>query len=445
MLAHRQQLVAQAGSRGARRISGPQRSGLAAAASVSRGNRAASTAAGLGGAGAALRQCQQQQQQQPQRRKRAQPVACCATFEQAAGIACAPPLLRRPSHPQQQQQQQQRERRRAVRVAAAPGDGSASAPMPGGEKQPGFLAGLYKSLRDFGMGRSSILEGGVGLFLSAGVAAAIALVLWAKGVAMRKAQPYQAVFEFPLASGISVGTPVRIRGVQVGSVLDVRPSLDRVDVLVEVNDATSAVIPRNSVIEANQSGLIAEPLVDITPQLPLPTFTRGPLEPGCEDEGAIVCHNGHIKGQQGVALDDLVYIMTRMARQMEAEGIDKIFAAAEQAAAALEEATPLLEEATHLAREITPLLQELRQGGLVGNLEHLTEAAAAAASDIQALQAAVLTDDNVRALRASVQTLCRTLEHVESISADMGAFSRDAGVQRNLKTLIQALSRIIEE
>jgi hypothetical protein len=37
--------------------------------------------------------------------------------------------------------------------------------------------------------------------------------------------------------------------------------------------------------------------------------------------------------------------------------IDKIFAAAEQAAAALEEATPLLEEATHLAREVTPLLQ----------------------------------------------------------------------------------------
>ncbi|KIZ05409.1 hypothetical protein MNEG_2544 [Monoraphidium neglectum] len=148
---------------------------------------------------------------------------------------------------------------------------------------------------------------------------------------------------------------------------------------------------------------------------------------------------------QGVALDDLVYIMTRMARQMEAEGIDKIFAAAEQAAAALEEATPLLEEATHLAREVTPLLQELRQGGLVGNLEHLTEAAAGAAADIQALQAAVLTDDNVKALRSSVQTLCRTLEHVESISADMGAFSRDAGVQRNLKTLIQALSRIIEE
>ncbi len=48
--------------------------------------------------------------------------------------------------------------------------------------------------------------------------------------------------------------------------LNVKPSLDRVDVLVEINDASTA-IPRNSVIEANQSGLIAEPLVDITPQV----------------------------------------------------------------------------------------------------------------------------------------------------------------------------------
>lgn len=40
----------------------------------------------------------------------------------------------------------------------------------------------------------------------------------------------------------------------------------------------------------------------------------------CEDEEKIVCNHGHIKGQQGVALDDMVYIMTRMARQMEEVG-----------------------------------------------------------------------------------------------------------------------------
>ena len=38
-----------------------------------------------------------------------------------------------------------------------------------------------------------------------------------------------------------------------------------------MKDATT-VIPRNSLIEANQSGLIAEPLIDITPQAPVPDY-----------------------------------------------------------------------------------------------------------------------------------------------------------------------------
>ncbi|KXZ42847.1 hypothetical protein GPECTOR_115g341 [Gonium pectorale] len=146
----------------------------------------------------------------------------------------------------------------------------------------------------------------------------------------------------------AIGTPVRIRGVQVGQVLAVKPSLERVDVLVEVNDV-STVIPRNSVIEANQSGLIAEPLVDITPQLPVPAYSALPHEPGCAEEGLLVCANGSIAGRQGVALDDLVYIMTR------------------------------------------------------------------------------------------------TLEHVESLSSDVSLLARDSGVQRNLKTLVQALSRLLDD
>ena len=56
---------------------------------------------------------------------------------------------------------------------------------------------------------------------------------------MRSSAPHrpcgaQCVLEFPLACGITVGTPVRIRGVPVGSVLAVHPSLERVEVLAEV-------------------------------------------------------------------------------------------------------------------------------------------------------------------------------------------------------------------
>jgi ABC-type transporter Mla subunit MlaD len=68
---------------------------------------------------------------------------------------------------------------------------------------------------------------------------------------------------------------LQIRGVRVGSTMRVEPSLERVDVLVEVTEPTT-VIPRNALIEANQSGLIAEPLIDITPQTPIPDWKVTP-------------------------------------------------------------------------------------------------------------------------------------------------------------------------
>ena len=34
------------------------------------------------------------------------------------------------------------------------------------------------------------------------------------------------------------------------------------------------------------------PLEQVTPQLPLPSWKAKPNEPGCKDEGAIVCANG---------------------------------------------------------------------------------------------------------------------------------------------------------
>lgn len=77
-----------------------------------------------------------------------------------------------------------------------------------------------------------------------------------------------------------------------------------------------------------------------------------------------------------------------------------------------QEARPLLREAAKLVEEVTPLLNELRSGGLVSNIEALTRTAADAAADIQALQAAVLTDENVRALRNSVLTLCKCVRGI---------------------------------
>ena len=44
-------------------------------------------------------------------------------------------------------------------------------------------------------------------------------------------------------------------------------------------DDSAIVIPRNAVIEANQSGLVAETVIDITPQHPIPRPIHGTPRP----------------------------------------------------------------------------------------------------------------------------------------------------------------------
>ncbi len=51
-------------------------------------------------------------------------------------------------------------------------------------------------------------------------------------------------------------------------------------------------------------------------------------------------------------MDDLVYICTKLARQMDVQGLDKIFDTAEAAMGAIEEARPLLQRAIELVNEV---------------------------------------------------------------------------------------------
>lgn len=197
-------------------------------------------------------------------------------------------------------------------------------------------------LGNFGFGKRSVWEGGVGLFIVSGAVLLAITLVWVKGTQIRaKTRKYEAVFEFQQAQGITVGTPVRIRGVDVGNVVQVRPSLERIDVVVELSDS-GIVVPRNALVEVNQSGLISETLIDVTPRRPLPKPTVGPLDPYCPSEGLIVCDRERIKGEQGVSLDELVGICTKMARQMDALGVDRVADMAERLSETVQDARPLL-------------------------------------------------------------------------------------------------------
>lgn len=109
-------------------------------------------------------------------------------------------------------------------------------------------------------------------------------------------------------------------------------------------DDDKIIVPRNSLVEVNQSGLLMETIIDITPRDPLPTPSVGPLDPDCAQEGLILCDREKIMGQTGVSLDALVGIFTRLGREMESIGVAKSYKLAEKVVSLMEDAQPLLEK-----------------------------------------------------------------------------------------------------
>jgi ABC-type transporter Mla subunit MlaD len=266
---------------------------------------------------------------------------------------------------------------------------------------------------------------------------------WIRDLNFQRTRSYQAIFEFPLACGIQVGTPVRIRGVTVGSVLSVRPSLEQVDVLVEVDDV-NIKIPRNSLVEANQSGLIAETLIDVTPQKPLPKSKAGPLDQGCEAEGVIVCDRSRLAGRTGVSMDVLVAVCTRLALEVEQLGMARMWTVGEGVQQMLVDLAPLVKQAEAIAAEVRPLLGSVREGELLASVEKLAESAAATAADVRKLNSAILTEENTELLRQSVGTLTKMLQHVEAVSGDVASVTGDPATRQNLRQLIASLSRLVD-
>lgn len=100
-----------------------------------------------------------------------------------------------------------------------------------------------RPLSDFGFGSRSIWEGGVGLFLVSGTILFVLSLAWLRDFQIRsKFRKYTTVFEFAQACGISTGTPVRIRGVTVGSVIRVNPSLRNIEATVEVVSRLHSIV-----------------------------------------------------------------------------------------------------------------------------------------------------------------------------------------------------------
>lgn len=154
-------------------------------------------------------------------------------------------------------------------------------------------------------------EGSVGLLLLAGLGVFGVILLWLNRVTTSQ-RSYKVIIEFANATGMQKGTLVRYRGVKVGSVSKIRPGLNNVEVEVDISQP-ELKIPRDVLVEANQSGLISESIIDITPKATLiqATDVAKPTEKNCNPQ-IIVCNGSRLKGQVGISVDELIRSSTAL-------------------------------------------------------------------------------------------------------------------------------------
>lgn len=171
-------------------------------------------------------------------------------------------------------------------------------------------------MRDFFTNRftsqRTLKEGSVGLLFLLGLGTFGLILLWLNRYTAARST-YKAVVEFADAGGMQRGALVRFRGVRVGRISQIQPGPNAVEVEIEFAQS-DLIIPRNVVIEANQSGLISESIIDITPKSSLPVGQNlaKPLDKNC-DASLIICNNSRLKGQIGISLDALIRSSTELA------------------------------------------------------------------------------------------------------------------------------------
>ena len=151
----------------------------------------------------------------------------------------------------------------------------------------------------------TIREGSVGLLILTGLAAFVGLVLWIRGMKWG-IRTYQFIVSFTDVAGMKVGATVRYRGVDVGKIIEIKATTNGVDATVEM-ESPDLVIPSNVTIEANQSGLIGETSIDITPPKSLPSGIQGvdPSSSKC-DRKLVICNKNRVNGEIGVSFIELL-------------------------------------------------------------------------------------------------------------------------------------------
>jgi len=349
----------------------------------------------------------------------------------------------------------------------------------------------------------TIREGTVGLMILVGFLVFGGLLLWVRDIHLGQ-NTYSIIVEFQDAGGLQLGSIVSFRGIRVGRVTRVRPLANHIEVMVEFN-SRDLIIPQPVIIEANETGLIGEVNLDISPLAAVPAdfSASGPVAPDC-DSTVIICQGDRLQGQIGVSFDALMRSTIRIADLFSnPELYNNIEAVTRNAAEAAAGVTDLSKDFSSLSRSLqkelgafstsarslgytaqefgattqeinnllvanrsnitgtltslrqtsdqlrvtiaslNPIIGQVEQSELLRNLETLSANAAQASVNLRDLSTSLNDPNTLLLIQQTLESARSTFQNVQKITADLDDLTGDPTLRQNLRRLINGLSNLV--
>lgn len=335
--------------------------------------------------------------------------------------------------------------------------------------------------------RSRVMqESVVGLLFLIGLGVLGLALIWLRGN-LFAGQTYEVTINLADAPGLVVGTPVRYRGVRVGSISDVQVGPTGIIAKAKLRDV---IIPSDAIPEVRQSGFVGSSFLDfrqITAVASLPD-NLSPVSADC-DRTIIICNGQEIKGRTGKSLDDLITAANAIADSLDQSqlientnsAITKVATAAESVNRLSTDARLQLREFSTAARSVTqaanqvtnlvavnkdtlnstlntlsasgrelrsvlsslsPFLNRLEKSTVLADLESLLKNGSQAAANLNTISGTLSNPAVMFSLAQTLDAARATFVNTQKITNDLVKLTGDQELQEDLRRLIRGLSRL---
>jgi len=266
--------------------------------------------------------------------------------------------------------------------------------------------------------RRQIREGLVGLLIVGGLVFGLGLILWINNF-RADSSPYKFSVVFADANGMSPGVPVRLRGVNIGQVVGVTPSIEKV-IVDAVVDRPDVILPRQARYTVGQRGLIGETFLEILPEPEAKTarISVEQFRSECQAKGSsnkeVVCPGETLPGETPTRVLDLVRSLNTVANRINTGVLDELETTVREIGTSAKKFGDLSGDIRTTAKEINATARSfnLAAGSASKTIDRLGAAGDAVT------QVAKDTDSIVRDNRVQI---ARTLENLSRIAKDLSA------------------------